>query len=96
MNWQFISEQIKAATGQTFKVVSVQALSGGDINSAFRLQGTDKLYFVKLNNADLIGMFEAEFAGLQELAKTQSIRVPVPVVCATTAGHSFLDRKAHV
>ncbi|MEI6269731.1 MAG: fructosamine kinase family protein [Methylococcaceae bacterium] len=90
MNWQFISEQIKAATGQAFKVVSVQALSGGDINSAFRLKGTDKAYFVKLNNADLISMFEAEFAGLQELEKTQSVRVPVPVVCGTTAGHSFL------
>jgi len=90
MNWQLISEQIKAATGQAFKVASVHALSGGDINSAFRLQGTDKAYFVKLNNTDLIAMFEAEFAGLQELATTQSVRVPVPVVFGTTAGHSFL------
>ena len=89
-NWQLISEQIEAATGQAFKFVSVQALSGGDINSAFRLQGTDKSYFVKLNNTDLIAMFEAEFAGLQELAKIQSVRVPVPVVCGTTTGHSFL------
>ncbi len=90
MNWQIISEQIELASGQTFKVVSARALSGGDINSAYRLQGNDKSYFVKLNRADLVTMFEAEFAGLQEMARTQTIRVPVPVVCGQTAEHSFL------
>jgi fructosamine-3-kinase len=90
MNWQSISEQIEAVTGQPFKVVSAHALSGGDINSAFRLQGDDRSYFVKLNRADLAAMFEAEFAGLQDIAKTQAVRVPAPVVCGKTAGHSFL------
>ncbi|MDD1626394.1 MAG: fructosamine kinase family protein [Methylococcaceae bacterium] len=90
MNWQAISEQIESVTGQPFKVVSAHALSGGDINSAFRLQGEDRLYFIKLNRADLVAMFEAEFAGLQELEKTQSVRVPGPVVCGKTGEHSFL------
>ncbi len=90
MNWQIISEQIESATGQPFKVVSVHRLSGGDINSAFRVQGNDKSYFVKLNRADLVTMFEAEFAGLQNLAKTHAIRVPAPVVCGITAKHSFI------
>jgi len=90
MNWQTISEQIESATGRPFKAASVHRLSGGDINSAFRVQGNDKPYFVKLNRADLITMFEAEFAGLQDLAKTHAIRVPAPVVCGKTAEHSFL------
>jgi fructosamine-3-kinase len=90
MNWQTISERIESATGQTFKVVSAHTLSGGDINSAFRLQGDNRSYFVKLNRAGLVTMFEAEFAGLQDMARTQSIRVPVPVVCGKTAEHSFL------
>jgi protein-ribulosamine 3-kinase len=90
MNWQTVSEQIEAATGQPFKVVSAHVLSGGDINSAFRLQGVDNAYFVKINRADLVSMFEAEFAGLQDLAKTQTVRVPTPVVCGKTAEHSFL------
>ncbi len=90
MNWQSISEQIEAATGQPFKVVSAHTLSGGDINSAFRLQGEDRSYFIKLNRAELVTMFEAEFAGLQDIAKTQAVRVPAPVVCGKTAGHSFL------
>ena len=90
MNWQAISEQIESATGQTFKVVSAHSLSGGDINSAFRLQGHDKSYFVKLNRADLVAMFEAEFAGLLDIAKTQAVRVPAPVVFGQTGEHSFI------
>ncbi|MDD5322705.1 MAG: fructosamine kinase family protein [Methylococcales bacterium] len=90
MNWQVISEQIESATGQAFKVLSAHSLAGGDINSAYRLQACDKSYFIKLNSADLLAMFEAEFAGLQELARTQTVCVPAPVVCGQTAGHSFL------
>ena len=90
MNWQTISDQIESATGQPFDVVSAHSLSGGDINSAFRLQGLGKSYFVKLNRADLVTMFEAEFAGLQDIARTQTLRVPAPVVCGQTTGHSFI------
>ena len=90
MDWQSISACIETATGQAFNVVAASPLSGGDINSAFRLQGNDKAYFVKLNRPDLVAMFEAEFAGLQDLARTRTIRVPVPVVCGQTAEHAFL------
>jgi protein-ribulosamine 3-kinase len=90
MNWQTISEHIEIATGVAFKVTSFRAIQGGDINSAFRLQGDGKSYFAKLNRTDLAAMFEAEFAGLQEMASTQTIRVPIPVTCGKTAEHSFL------
>jgi protein-ribulosamine 3-kinase len=90
MNWQIISEQIEAATGRAFTVVSSQAVSGGDINSAFRLKGHDKTYFVKLNRADLAAMFEAEFAGLMEMASTQALRVPAAIAAGSTADHAFL------
>jgi protein-ribulosamine 3-kinase len=90
MNWQSIAQHIEAATGQTFKIVSVHTLTGGDINSAFRLQGNNKAYFIKLNRPDLMAMFEAEQAGLQELAQTQTVRVPAPVACGKTAEHCYL------
>lgn len=90
MNWQPISTAIETATGQAFNVVSARALSGGDINSAFRLQGGDRAYFVKLNRAARAAMFEAEFAGLQALAGTRTVRVPAPVACGTAGENSFL------
>ncbi|MEI7997039.1 MAG: fructosamine kinase family protein [Methylococcaceae bacterium] len=90
MNWQSITEKIEAVTGQPFKMVSADAIAGGDINSAYRLQGQNKSYFVKLNRADLAAMFEAEYAGLQAITKTQTVRVPAPVVCGKTSQHSFL------
>jgi protein-ribulosamine 3-kinase len=90
VNWRVVSENIERATGQAFQIVSIQPVHGGDINAAYRLQSSDKTYFVKLNRADLLAMFEAESAGLQEMAKTQTLRVPDAVVCGTTAGQSFL------
>ncbi len=90
MDWQIISEHIALATGRAFKVVSAHPLAGGDINSAFRLQGDNEAYFIKLNRADLAPMFAAEFVGLQELANTQTIRVPMPIVHGIARTHSFL------
>ncbi|MDO9103514.1 MAG: fructosamine kinase family protein [Methylovulum sp.] len=88
--WQAVSEQISLATGQAFSVVSAQQLAGGDINKAFRLQTDDKNYFVKLNQAGLVAMFAAEFAGLQALADTQAIRVVTPVIYGAVGDHAFL------
>ena len=47
-------------------------------------------YFVKLNRADRLEMFEAEFAGLDELAKSKTIRVPQPLCSGCSADHSYL------
>ncbi|MGZ8190663.1 MAG: fructosamine kinase family protein [Methylococcaceae bacterium] len=90
MNWQPIAEHIELATGQAFEILSSHSLAGGDINAAFRLQGHGNSYFVKLNRANSVAMFAAEFAGLQEIASIQAIRVPKPVTFGQTDGHSFL------
>jgi fructosamine-3-kinase len=90
LNWDSISQQITAATGQVFTARSVQSLSGGDINAAFRLQDGQRRYFVKLNRPELAAMFAAEFAGLQALAATKTVRVPTPIVFGQSETHSFL------
>jgi protein-ribulosamine 3-kinase len=90
MNWQTIVEQIENSTGSAFKLISARPLAGGDINSAYCLQGTDKSYFVKLNRTNSMVMFEAEAAGLTELAATDTVRIPSPVVHGKTDEHAFL------
>ncbi|WP_374086491.1 fructosamine kinase family protein [Methylomicrobium lacus] len=90
MNWQAISDQISLVTGQAFHLAAAQPLSGGDINSAYRLQGRDRSYFVKLNRRDLADMFAAEFDGLQEIAGTGAVRTPAPIVHGEAGAQSFL------
>ncbi len=90
MNWQAIIEHIESATGQPFKLLKAQPLVGGDINMAYRLQGENISFFVKLNTPERIAMFEAESLGLQALAQTQAIRVPKWIACGQTTDHAFL------
>jgi len=90
MDWQAIVQPIESATGQPFKLLKAQPLSGGDINAAYRLQAENISFFVKLNSPERLAMFEAEAAGLQALAQTQTIRVPKFIVCDQTSDHAFL------
>jgi len=90
MNWLAISQHIESATDQPFKLHTAQPLSGGDINAAYRLQSENRSFFVKLNSPTRIAMFEAEAAGLEALAQTQSIRVPKLIAYSKTSDHAFL------
>jgi fructosamine-3-kinase len=90
MNWDYITKRIVAATGLGFTARTIQPLSGGDINVAFRLQDGQNNYFVKLNRPEQEAMFAAEFAGLQALAQTKTLRVPNPIVYGQSDTHSFL------
>ena len=89
-NWQQICEQIEQTTKQTFSITSTQTVSGGCINSAYIIQSGDKSYFVKLNRRDLLSMFEAEFLGLEELARSNTVTVPQPILYGVTDSHAFI------
>ena len=82
-----ICRSIAAVTGGPGKPGRSQELGGGCINRARRLECDGVPYFVKLNQAKMLPMFEAEAEGLRALAATNSLRVPQPV-CAGRAGDS--------
>lgn len=90
MNWQAIIRHIESAAQQPFKLLKTQPVSGGDINTAYRLQSESLSFFVKLNRPERLPMFEAEAAGLEALAQTRSIRVPKFIACGQTFEHAFL------
>lgn len=90
MNWSNIIEQIENASGIPFKLVNARPLAGGDINTAYCLEGIDRNYFVKLNGAETLDMFAAEAAGLSEMASTHTVTVPTPIVHGKTTQHAFL------
>ncbi|MCU7812235.1 MAG: fructosamine kinase family protein, partial [Candidatus Thiodiazotropha sp. (ex Notomyrtea botanica)] len=88
--WQIIAEHIDQVTGTPFDPLEPRHIGGGCINTAVRLMDGDRTYFVKLNSASLIDMFEAESDGLQAMSQTQTIRVPQPLCSGITEGQSYL------
>jgi protein-ribulosamine 3-kinase len=90
INWRAVTELIEQASGQDFSLIFVQPVGGGDINSAYRLQGKNHSYFVKLNRRELADMFAAEFNGLKEIIGIGSIHTPSPIVHGEAGSHAFL------
>ena len=90
MQWQEIETAISQATHQKFKIINHDAVSGGCINSAYRVTDGRQSFFVKTNQADLIEMFTAEMAGLEEIHNGQSICAPKPITVGSSNHHCYL------
>ena len=83
---------ISASTGRPFQTDRRRGAGGGCINEAFVLEeaGGSRRYFVKVNRPELAEMFEAEAAGLAELARPGIIGVPAPVCHGRTGSLAYL------
>ncbi len=90
MNLDLLAEQISTATAEPFRIKQQRMVGGGCINSAYCIESENKRYFVKLNAADKLTMFEAEAEGLTELAKADAVRVPVPICTGVVAQQAFI------
>lgn len=88
--WDSIAQQISDASGEPFRLGQRSAIGGGCINSTFQVEDGARRYFVKLNEADRLAMFEAERDGLNEIAASHTVRVPQPLCAGVAAGKSFL------
>ncbi len=67
-----------------------QAVGGGSINAAGRLAIAGREFFVKLDDARGLDMFEAEAAALDALAACPALRVPAVVTVGRVDGHAYL------
>lgn len=88
--WAALEQHIHAVTGQPFIIHQRQPLSGGCINQAWRISDNRRTFFVKVNTAASLPLFEAEAAGLAELAATRTVRVPEPMGHGIVAEHAWL------
>ena len=84
-----IARAVAQATGEFFNADTRRAVSGGSINTTEVLEGSGRKFFVKLNTAIRLDMFEAEVEGLAEIANSESVRVPQPVCCGTQGGFTI-------
>ncbi|MEJ2688265.1 MAG: fructosamine kinase family protein [Gammaproteobacteria bacterium] len=88
--WQVIGSRIAEVTGDSIGPGGTDSVGGGCINRAVRLTGAERDYFVKLNAAARLDMFEAEAAGLQEIADSGSLRVPRPLCWGVDGDSAYL------
>ena len=88
--FQTLEQAIGKTLGEPFALRKAISVGGGCINSAYRLEGEGRAYFVKLNRAALLPMFEAEAKGLREIAATGTVRAPLPLCCGATGGQAWL------
>ncbi len=77
--WPDIERSIREALGAPFVIESSAGVGGGCINESHVIRGYGRAYFVKLNAPDKAQMFSAEAAGLDEIGRTGTVRVPRPV-----------------
>ncbi len=90
MDWDGIIEQTRSRLGSGDGEARIHALHGGDINRAYRLDLGARSFFVKVNGAGLLPMFEAESRGLAAIGASHSVRVPEVYLSGRTADCSFL------
>jgi len=89
--WQHIETNIAQVTGRPFRLSARQSLAGGCINQSSRISGEDHSeYFIKLNRAALLPMFEAEAMALNVIAASDSLRVPAVICSAESDGQAYL------
>ena len=88
--WDEISKKISESIGAPFLVAKRQSIGGGCINSAYMLSDGKRQFFVKTNDASKIEMFKAESDGLDEIVRSNAIRVPRPVCVGVTQQQAFL------
>lgn len=87
---QAVDRAVAQATDRDYHTDTRRPVSGGDINQAFTLSGQGQRYFLKLNRADRLAMFEAEAAGLTELRQAVGLRIPAPIATGCEQDWSYL------
>jgi fructosamine-3-kinase len=88
--WADISAGIAGACGTPFAIESRTPVAGGCINQGYRVAGAGRAFFVKVNSSERRAMFEAEAAGLAEIAATATTRVPAPLCAGANANAAWL------
>ena len=88
--WQEISQAIAKATQKSFKVEDTRSVSGGCINQGYQIKGDNQEYFVKLNQASKVEMFQAEALGLQQMIATKTLVVPQPICWGVAGSSSYI------
>jgi fructosamine-3-kinase len=85
-----IARELNALSGAGCAAHPGRSVGGGSINECYAWPARGGALFVKVAPPSSAGMFEAEAAGLAELARARALRVPQVRACGATATDAFL------
>jgi len=88
--WTQIDAQISQAIAEWFESRDRRSVGGGCINQGYRVSDGRHAFFVKLNRADQLEMFEAEALGLEHMIEAQAIRVPKPIGVGVAESSAYI------
>ncbi|PLZ82038.1 hypothetical protein CBP16_08490, partial [Fischerella thermalis WC217] len=88
--WTEIDAHITQITGEKFHSAQRRSVGGGCINQGYAISDGKLTYFVKLNQASQVTMFEAEALGLEQIYNTGTIRVPKPICSGIVGSFCYL------
>lgn len=88
--WESILAHAGSVLGETLQAGAVRAVGGGCINAAYVVDGGPRSFFIKLNGAEALAMFEAEAEGLAAIGESHSIRVPQPLCWGVGGPDAYL------
>lgn len=90
INWQVLGDSLAAKLQLPPGDVRTTPQPGGDINQAYRLEFGKYRFFVKLNRAALLPMFDAEKAGLDAIRQSRALRVPDVFMTGREDDYAFI------
>ena len=93
--WNSISQHISQSIGNDFQINQTSSVSGGDINSAYKISGLNSQqqtlhFFVKINSIKLSNMFQVEYESLLELSQNKLMQIPTPICFGSSHDKAYL------
>ena len=89
-DWRRIAADVGSRTGLRLRPDAVRPVSGGCINSGWRVASDAGEVFVKTNAKAALAMFEAEHEGLRELAAAEALRVPQALATGVSGSQAWI------
>ncbi len=93
--WNSISQHISQSIGNDFQISQTSSVTGGDINSAYKISGLNSQqqtlhFFVKINSIKLSNMFQVEYESLLELSQNKLMQIPTPICFGSSHDKAYL------
>jgi len=89
-NLQVFQSIIDQVFDSQAEVLDASPISGGCIHNAQKVETSQGVYFIKMNQSADLNMFRTELSGLELLAAAGEIDVPVPLGAGLAGSQAFL------